>query len=68
MSNWRKYRKTAIQEMRAYVVGEDLSGVSVNKEDVPEQGGMIARNPKNHEDRWYVAKDFFELSYEPVIQ
>ena len=61
---WKFYRKTAIQEMRPYILGEDLSGVSVNKEDTPELGGMIARNDDNNDNRWYVAKDFFEKNYE----
>ena len=63
---WKKYRKTAIQEMRPYIPGEDLSNISVSKEDIPEEGGMIARNAKNPNDQWYVAKDFFEENYEPV--
>jgi hypothetical protein len=49
--------------MRPYIPGEDLTGISVNKEDIPELGGMIAENPKNPEDRWYVAKKFFEDNY-----
>jgi hypothetical protein len=64
--NWKMYRKTALQEMRSYIPGEDLTGISVNKEDVPELGGMIARNSDNHADQWYVAKDFFENKYEAV--
>ncbi len=63
---WKKYRKTAIQEMRPYIVGEDLSGISVNSEDTPEKGGMIARNSDNRKDQWYVAKAFFEKSYESI--
>lgn len=63
---WKKYRKSALQEMRPYVVGEDLSNVSVSDVDIPEKGGMIARNPLNHEDQWYVAKDFFLKNYEEV--
>ena len=63
MSKWKKYRKVATQEMRPYIPGEDLTGISVNKEDTPEEGGMIARNDKNHEDQWYVAKKFFESNY-----
>jgi len=63
---WKKYRKSALQEMRPYVVGEDLSNVSVSEVDTPEDGGMIARNPLNHEDQWYVAKDFFLKNYEEV--
>ena len=27
---------------------------------------MIARNPKNHEDQWYVAKKYFEDNFELV--
>jgi hypothetical protein len=64
---WKKYRKSALQEMRPYIVGEDLSNVSVSDVDIPEKGGMIARNPLNHEDQWYVAKDFFLRNYEEVV-
>lgn len=61
------YRKKNVQPMRPYVPGEDLTGISVNKEDSPELGGMIAVNPKNPEDRWYVAKKFFEDNYELAV-
>ena len=64
MSQWKQYRKTAAQEMRPYVPGESLAGVSVNTVDSPEKGGMIARNARNHADQWYVAKEFFEDNYE----
>lgn len=64
MSNWKEYRKKALQEMRPYIPGEDLTGISVNKEDSPEEGGMIARNRDNHNDQWYVAKQFFRDNYE----
>jgi hypothetical protein len=63
---WKLYRKTATQEMRPYVPGEDLTGISVNKEDTPEPGGMVARNSDNHNDQWYVAKKFFADKYEAV--
>ena len=64
---WKKYRKTAVQEMRPYVPGEDLTGISVSATDTPEAGGMIARNPKNPNDQWYVAKKFFEDNYEEAV-
>ena len=64
MTEYKNYRKTAIQPMRPYIVGEDLTGVSVSAEDTPEVGGMIAVNPKNENDKWYVAKDFFNENYE----
>jgi len=65
MSEYKDYIKPAVQPMRPYVPGEDLSGVSVSDQDVPELGGMIARNPDNHNDKWYVAKAFFDNSYVP---
>lgn len=64
MSSFKNYRKKGVQPMRPYIEGEDLSGVSVNAEDTPEVGGMIARNPKNHKDQWYVSKKYFEENYE----
>jgi len=64
MSEWKRYRKRGTTEMRPYVPGEDLSDISVNKEDTPEEGGMIARNSDNHEDQWYVAKAYFAAHYE----
>lgn len=63
---WKPYRKRSIQEMRPYILGEDLSKISVSKEDTPEVGGMIAKNPNNPDDQWYVAKKFFEDNYESV--
>jgi hypothetical protein len=63
---FKQYRKKGLGEMKPYVPGESLEGISVNKEDTPEQGGMIARNPENHEDKWYVGKEFFKNNYEAV--
>ncbi len=60
------YRKKGVQPMRPYTPGENLVGISVSKEDTPEEGGMIAHNPKNPDDQWYVAKQFFEDNYEPA--
>lgn len=67
MSQFKKYRRTGLSEMRPYVPGEDLSNVSVSPEDNPETDlGMIARNPKNHADQWYVARQYFEDNLEPA--
>lgn len=63
---FKLYRKKALQPLRPYILGEDLTGISVNKEDTPELGGMIARNPLNPKDQWYVAKKFFNDNYEQV--
>lgn len=57
--------------MRPYVEGEQLSDrVSISQSDKeagsPKVGDMIARNPKNHEDQWLVAKEYFEENFEPA--
>jgi hypothetical protein len=64
--NFKPYRKKSVQMMRPYILGEDLSNISVSAEDTPEAGGMIARNVDNYNDQWYVAKLFFEKNYEDV--
>ena len=64
---WKKYKKTAAQEMRPYIPGENLTGVSVAEEDTPELGGMIARGADNGA-LWYVSKVFFEQNYKSKDQ
>ena len=62
---WKQYRRTNIAEMRPYAIGEDLSKVTVSEADNPESDmGMVARNPKNHEDQWYIARKYFEDNFE----
>jgi hypothetical protein len=66
-NQFNQYRRKGLSEMRPYIKGEDLTGISVSKEDHPEEDlGMIARNPKNHEDQWYVARKYFEENLEPA--
>jgi len=65
---FKKYQRKGLSEMRPYQVGEDLSKISVSHEDFPEEGGMIARNPKNHDDQWYVSKKYFEDNLEEVTE
>jgi len=67
MMEFKQYRRTGLSEMRPYIKGEDLTKISVSKEDDPENDmGMIARNPKNHDDQWYVARKYFEDNLEAV--
>lgn len=66
MENYKNYRKNQVQPMRPYIPGENLTGVSVNIKDVLEEGGMIAVNPANPSDKWYVSKSFFQDNYEEV--
>ena len=67
MSEYNKYVRTNIAEMRSYVPGEDLNGISVSPEDNPEEDcGMIARNPNNHNDQWYVNRAYFRANFKPL--
>ena len=67
MSEWKQFKRKGLSEMRPYVLGENLSGISVSPEDDPPNDiGMIARNPINHNDQWYVAKKYFEENFEPA--
>ncbi len=66
MGGYGLYRKKGLQPMRPYILGEDMTDVSVSPEDMPEEGGMIAMNEKNNADKWYVAKNFFNENYEEV--
>ena len=67
MGEFQKYRHTNIAEMREYIPGESLDGISVSAEDdPPNDNGMIARNPANHKDQWYVARAYFNANFEPA--
>jgi hypothetical protein len=67
---WKRYKRKGVSEMRPHVRDEDMSGVSVSDADNAEVAyggvGMVARNPKNHEDQWYVAKKYFDENLEAV--
>lgn len=67
MSEWKQYKRKGLSEMRPYILGEDLSNISVSPtDDPPDDMGMIARNPKNHKDQWYVARKYFEEHLDPA--
>ena len=71
MSSFKQYRRAQIAELRPYVEGEKLSDrVSVSVADTeagsPKVGDMIARNPKNHDDQWLVAKKYFGDNFVPL--
>ncbi len=66
MEGFKQYRKKGVTEMRPYVLGEDLTGVSVSSQDSPKAGDMIARNEQNHADQWLVDAKYFADHYEPV--
>ena len=67
VSLFKQYKRKGLSEMRPYVRGEDLSKISVAEVDDPEKDmGMVARNPQNHMDQWYVARKYFEDNLEPA--
>lgn len=69
MAEFKRFLRKQIAELRPFVVGEVLSGVSISAEDhragSPKQGDMIARNPKNHADQWLVAAAYFSDNFAP---
>jgi hypothetical protein len=67
---FKQYRRKQIAELRPYVKGESLEGVSIAVVDhdagSPKEGDMIARNPANHRDQWLVAAVYFNDNFEPL--
>ncbi len=70
MSDFIQYRRKQIAELRPWRPGDDMAGVSISQPDQengsPKEGDMIARNPKNHADKWLVAASYFADNFEPV--
>ena len=72
MTEYKQYRRKQVAEieLRAYQHGDDLNGVSISELDrnagSPKSGDMIARNPKNHADKWLVAAKYFADNFESV--
>ena len=77
MTKHKQYRRTQIAEMRPYQHGDDLNqhgddlnGISISDADhnagSPKLGDMIARNPKNHADKWLVAAKYFTDNFASV--
>lgn len=70
MTDFVKYRRKQIVELRPYIEDEDISDISISKEDglagSPKIGDMIARNPKNHKDQWLVAAQYFADNFEEI--
>lgn len=65
-----QYRRSQVAEMIAWEPGLDMADVSISKPDLdagsPKHGDMIARNPKNHADKWLVAAAYFADNFEPL--
>ena len=67
---FQKYRRKNIAEMKPWQKGMDMNGVSISEADKengsPLPGDLIARNPKNHADKWLVAKEYAEENFELI--
>ena len=67
MREWKQYKRKGLSEMRPYVMGEDMENISTADVDCPQDDmGMVARNPQNHDDQWYVARKYFNDNLEPA--
>ena len=70
MSDFQQYVRRQVAELRPYVLGEAMDGISISDPDrnagSPKEGDMIARNPKNHADQWLVAAQYFSDNFEPL--
>ncbi len=70
MTKFVQYRRKQIAELRPYELGESIERVSISAPDKeagsPKLGDMIARNPKNHDDQWLVAAQYFADNFEPI--
>ena len=70
MTEYKQYRRSQIAEMADWEPGFDMSNVSISNPDLfagsPKPGDKIARNPKNHADKWLVAAAYFADNFEPL--
>jgi hypothetical protein len=67
MSEFKKFRKKNLVEIRPYVEGEDLSKLSSkNVGHKPTVGDMIVRDPEKPSDQWLITAEYFAANYEPV--
>jgi hypothetical protein len=68
---FKQYKRSQIAEMARWVPGMDIANVSISKPDLeagsPKDGDMIARNPKNHDDKWLVAAQYFADYFEELV-
>ena len=65
---FQKYRRKGWIELRPYILGEDTRCISISPEDIKSglKGGMIARNPDNHTQQWFISKAYFSKNYERI--
>ena len=64
---FQPHTKTATTLIREYVVGEDLTGVSISPADKanghPKQGDMIGRAKDDETDLWLINQGYYKENY-----
>ena len=69
---FKRYRRSAVAEMADWEPGFNMTDVSVSAPDAaagsPKTGDKLARNPKNHADKWLVAAAYFADNFEPMVK
>lgn len=64
---WTLYQRVGSIEARPYEKRDgfdtrlSVSAADRNRDSL--EGGMVARNPDNHDDRWYIAPEYFAKHY-----
>jgi hypothetical protein len=75
MTEFTQYRRKQIAELRPvteddFIFIKQNGLISISAEDQkagsPKPGDMVARNPKNHDDQWLVAAEYFADNFEPI--
>lgn len=68
MSELRLYQRKGLIAAEPWTPETSMERVSLSPADRdaghPKVGGMIAQNPANPADRWYIAPDYFTSHYE----
>jgi hypothetical protein len=69
-SIFKPYHRKPQSELRPYIIGEDMTGISVSPHDAtngsPQAGDWIARDPHNHLDQWLVSAKYFAQNFEEI--
>lgn len=67
---YKQYSRTETVELAEWKPDMDLTGVFMSEADresgSPKEGDRIARNPRNHAERWLVRAESFKDDYKAL--
>lgn len=70
MLEFKQYKRKETAEIAKWVEGTDMTGISIGEHDTlhgsPKAGDMIARNPKEHADKWVIVEQYFKDNFDPI--